>query len=158
LAQPPHERGRDRRARGSAQGALAERARRPRPSRADPRDGPRAVEAEARLPSHPGLGRTPLGAEAPAIADEADPRRGGCLTPGRESARAGTEPLERGPGRPTRHHARPLLVGLGQVLLSGVPQEAEAVKRRLEGLPAALAEGWSAAVADEMAMAATEYV
>jgi hypothetical protein len=82
------------------------------------------------------------------------------MTPDLESALAELEAFERQPGRPTRHHARPLLVRLGELLLSGAPEEEEAeeVKRRLEGLPAVLAEGWSAAVADEMAMAATEYV
>jgi hypothetical protein len=80
------------------------------------------------------------------------------VNPELESALAGIEALAKQNGRPTRHHARPLLVGLGEVLLSGTPEEAEAVKRRLDGLPPSSAENWPTAVADEMAMAATEYV
>jgi len=75
-----------------------------------------------------------------------------------EDALAGIEALEKERGRPSRHHARPLLVGLGQLLLSGTLEESESVKRRLDGLPPAVAETWPAAVADEIAMAATEYI
>ncbi len=75
-----------------------------------------------------------------------------------DGALAEIEGLAKKDGRPTRHHARPLLVGLGELLLSAAPHEADAAKRRLEGLPPGVAEAWSAAVADEIAMAATEYV
>ena len=80
------------------------------------------------------------------------------MTPELEDALAGIEALEKERRPPSRHHARPLLVGLGQLLLSGTPNEAESVKRKLQRLPPAVAEAWPAAVADEMAMAATEYV
>ena len=80
------------------------------------------------------------------------------MNPELESAVAGIEALAKQNGRPIRHHARPILVGLGELLLSGAPAEAESVKRRLEGLPPGFAEDWPAAVADEMEMAATEYV
>jgi hypothetical protein len=80
------------------------------------------------------------------------------MNPELESALAGIEALGKQHARPNRHHARPLLVGLGELLLSGTPQEAEDVRRRLGGLSPGLAEAWAAAVADEMAMAATEYV
>jgi hypothetical protein len=80
------------------------------------------------------------------------------LTSEIESALAALEALEKKRGRPGRHHARPVLVGLGELLLSGRPQDAESVKRRLEGLPAGVAGAWPVAVSDEIEMAGTEYV
>jgi hypothetical protein len=75
-----------------------------------------------------------------------------------EDVLAGIEALEKQRRRPNRHHARPLLVGLGQLLLSGTPEEAESVKQRLQRLPPAVAEAWPPAVADEIGMAGTEYI
>jgi len=61
---------------------------------------------------------------------------------------------------PTRHDARPLLLEIGRRLSqdAGSSADLEPVKRRISGFPPAFAEAWSAAVLDEISMAATEYV
>jgi hypothetical protein len=68
------------------------------------------------------------------------------------------EALEKKRGRPTRHDARPVLLALGRGLADGEEEALQAVKRRLAGFPTAFLEAWSAAVRDEISMAATEHV
>ena len=74
-----------------------------------------------------------------------------------ELALAAIEALETRRGRPTRHDARAVLLELGRLLGEGDGHEAEKAKRRIAGLPAGFAEVWTAAVRDELSMAATEY-
>ena len=71
---------------------------------------------------------------------------------------SGLEALAKANGRPSRHDARPLLLELGRELESGPGGAAETAKRRLEALGGPFEEAWVAAVADELAMAATEHV
>lgn len=61
---------------------------------------------------------------------------------------------------PTRHDARPVLLEIGRRLAEGKGSAADLapVKSRLSALPPAFGEPWSAAVRDELTMAATEYV
>ena len=59
---------------------------------------------------------------------------------------------------PTRHDARPILLGIGRLLGAGSPETLLTANRRISALPPAFAEAWSAAVRDELSMAATEYV
>jgi hypothetical protein len=74
-----------------------------------------------------------------------------------ELALAAIQALEKRRGRPTRHDARPVLLELGRLLGEGDGHAAEEAKRRIAGLPAGFAEGWTVAVRDEISMAATEY-
>lgn len=59
--------------------------------------------------------------------------------------------------RPQRFEARALLVPLGMAILEGDP-EVEAGLARVRALVDADREGWTAAVAEELTLAATEHV
>jgi hypothetical protein len=61
-------------------------------------------------------------------------------------------------GPPTRHEARPILLGIGRSLQTGRPEELGDAADRLRGLPERPRKAWIAAVKDEIAMAITEYV
>jgi hypothetical protein len=80
------------------------------------------------------------------------------MKPELDEALEDLEALSRKRGLPTRHHARPILVALGEALEGGGTTEAGEVTRRLEKLPEAFQEAWLVAVRDEIAMAATEHV
>lgn len=62
--------------------------------------------------------------------------------------------------KPTRHHARAVLIGLGRWIEDAQPAqtEVEAVGRRIGGLLGQLGEAWEAAVSDELILACTEHV
>jgi hypothetical protein len=59
---------------------------------------------------------------------------------------------------PTRHDARPVLLGIGAAILAGRPEVASAARERLAKLPEPLRRAWEDAVLDELAMASTEHV
>lgn len=59
---------------------------------------------------------------------------------------------------PTRHDARPILLEIGRLLGAGSSEALASAKRGLSAFPPAFAEAWSAAVREELSMAATEYV
>lgn len=74
---------------------------------------------------------------------------------------SGIEAVEKMAGRGalfTRHEARPILLGIGQSLQTGRPEELGDAGDRLRKLPEHPRESWIAAVKDELSMATTEYV
>jgi hypothetical protein len=62
--------------------------------------------------------------------------------------------------KPTRHQARALLVALGRWIRHGAPSgdQVSAVRDRLRAIVHPLAEGWEAAVLDELILACTEHI
>jgi len=75
-----------------------------------------------------------------------------------EAAIAFLESLAARRGRPTRHDARPILLGIGERLLEGDTAAADAASTRVGAAAAELREAFEEAVRDELGMAATEYV
>jgi hypothetical protein len=59
---------------------------------------------------------------------------------------------------PTRHHARDLLLALGEAIRSGDEPRVERTLDDLRSIAPALGARWPAAVADELALACTEHV
>jgi hypothetical protein len=80
------------------------------------------------------------------------------MKPDLEAAFANLEALVAQREGPTRHDARPILLGIGECLLSGRSSEATDAKSRLGALPPAFREAWDAAVRDELTMACTEHI
>ena len=62
--------------------------------------------------------------------------------------------------KPTRHHARAVLIAMGRWIEDDTPAETdiEALGQRIETLVAPLGEAWEAAVHDELILACTEHV
>ena len=75
-----------------------------------------------------------------------------------DAALRAVEASGRSRNRITRHHARPVLLSIGERLLDGRTEEAEEALARVSRLPGALREPFQAAVLDELAMACTEFV
>jgi hypothetical protein len=70
----------------------------------------------------------------------------------------GLAALEKAHRLPTRLDARPVLLEIGRLLALGETSDLDSAKRRISAFSAPFADAWSAAVRDEIAMAATEHV
>jgi hypothetical protein len=61
-------------------------------------------------------------------------------------------------GRPTRYHARAVLIPLGQLLLAGEPAERGPYLARLARAVESQREAWTAALSEELALACAEHI
>jgi hypothetical protein len=59
---------------------------------------------------------------------------------------------------PTRHHARAMLLAIGNRLLAGESEKLVSALQRLRDLAPEEAERWQKAVADELLLACTEFI
>lgn len=59
---------------------------------------------------------------------------------------------------PNHHHARAVLIALGNLLLTGEDRVADAAVERLQGLTGPRSGEWRAAVEDELRLACSEYI
>lgn len=60
--------------------------------------------------------------------------------------------------KPSRHHARPILIAIGERLLAGDESEAEANVRRIADVVRSVSDDWQRAVQDELELACAEFI
>lgn len=75
-----------------------------------------------------------------------------------ETALLGLEGLVKNKRRPTRHHARDILLPLGHLILEQGPDGLRKPVERIERATSTVTEEWARAVQDELTLACTEHV